>query len=366
MLSTLCSRKEREHDSGRHCGADDTRDVRAHGVHEQEVAGVLLLRDPLHYPCSHGNGRDSSRTDHGVDLSSAPLLHELPEEDSSTRAEDEGHKAQQDDLQGGYCEEFVRVHGRAHGEAEEDGRGVQYFVLRRKAEPVRDAALPQEVAEHEDSHKGDRCGEDESRRHGGDDGKEDLLKLRDWPKGVHADGTVRLRGEQLDHRRLDEGDEGHVAVGRHSYCPQDLGREFHGEVDARGAVRSSDDGDGGRFLDGEAHEHGAEEGDEDAELRCRAEEKGDGVGKQGREVRQGSYAHEDDDGVDFVFRAEEDVPEKAAVVHDPREGKVDEQAAESYGNEEQGFESLADGEVEHDERHEEHDEMSPREASEPR
>ena len=258
------------------------------------------------------------------------------------------------------------VHRRSHGEAEEDGRGVQYLVLRREVEPFRDAALPKQVAEHENSHEGDGRWEDEPRGHRGDDGEEDLLKLRHRAEGVHSDGPVRLCGEHLYHRRLDEGDEGHVAVGRHSYSPEDLGGEFHGEVDARGAVCSSDDGDGGRFLDGESHEHGSEEGDEDPELGRRSEEKGDWVGEQGREVREGSYAHEDDDGVDFVFRAEEDVPEKAAVVHYPREGKVDEKAAESYGDEEQGFKSLAYGEVEHDKRHDEHDEMSPREAREPR
>ena len=253
---------------------------------------------------------------------------------------------------------MLRVHGGSHRQSEEDGGGVEDFVLRRKTQPVRDPAFPHEVAEHEDAHQRHRRRQDEARRHGGDDGEEDLLELRYGAKAVHPDLPVFTGGEHLDDRRLDERHEGHVAVRRHRHRPKDLRRELHGEVDARRAVRSPDDGDGRRFLHREAHDHGTEEGDEDAELRRRTEEERDGVGQQGREVRKGSYAHEDDDGVDFMLRAEEDVPQKASVVHDAREGQVDEETAESDGHQQQGLKALAYGEVEHGQRHEEHDDVT--------
>ncbi len=335
-------------------------------MHEEEVAGVLLLAHSLDDAGRHGDGRDARRSDHGVDLAAREDFQGLAEEDASGRAADEGHQAQDDDLQRRRRQEGLGLHRRAHRQAQEDRRGVEDLVLGRQAQALRDAALPQEVAEHEDADEGHRRRQDEARGDGADDGEEDPLRLAHRTEVVHADGPVRLRRQGLDDRRLDERHEGHVAVGRHGNRSQDLRRQFHRQVDARRAVGPSDDGDAGRLFHREAHHHGAEEGDEDAQLGRRPQEEGDGVGQQGREVRQGSDSHEDDDGVDFVLGPEEDVVEKAPFVHDARQGQVDEDAAEGDGHQQEGLEALADGQVEQDEADDEHDEIARREAGESR
>ena len=287
-------------------------------MHEQEVRRVLALAHALDDAGRHGDGRDSRRADHGVDLAARDDFQDLAEDDASGGAADEGHQSEDDDLERRRRQEGLRLHRGSHGEAQEDRRGVEDLVLCRLAQTLRDAALPEEVAEHEDAHERHRRRKDEARRHGADDGEEDPFRLPYGTEVVHTDRPVGLGRQGLDDRRLDERHQRHVAVGRHGHRSQDLGRHLHGQVDARRAVGPADDGDARRFLDGEADHHGPEEGDEDAQLRRRAEEEGDRVRQEGREVRQGSDAHEDDDGVDFMLRPEEDVVQEAPFVHDAR------------------------------------------------
>jgi len=330
-------------------------------VHEEEVAGVLLLAHALDHTGGHGHRGYPRRPYHGVDLPAAHALHDLTEEHSPGSAEDEGYKAQEHYLEGGRREEVFGAHGGAHGKTQEDGGGVQDLVLGGLVEPLGDAALPEQVAEHEGAYQGDAHGQDEAGRYGGDYGEEDALNPAHGTEGVHADGTVGLCGEETDDRRLDEGHKGHVAVRRNRNRPKDLGRKLHGEVDAGRAVGAAYDGDGRCLFHREAHHHGAEEGDEYTKLRRRTKKEGERVRKEGRKVRQGSDSHEDDDRVDFVLRAVEEVSEEAPFVHDARQGQVDEEASEGYGYQEKGLKSPADGKVEEDEGDQEHGYVAPRE-----
>lgn len=333
-------------------------------MHEEEVAGVFFLAHALHHPGGHGDRRHSRRPDHGVDLSPAYHFHGLTQHDASGGAEDEGHEAEDDDLDGSHGEEIFRAHGGSHRQAEEDGGGVQDFVLSRLVQPFCHPALPKEVPEHEGSDQGHRRGKKQPCRHGAHDGEEHPFKLGDGAELIHPDTPVRLGGEQTDHRRLDQGDQGHVAVGGHRHSPQDLGGQLHGEVDACGAVGTAYDGDGRRLLHVEAEKQRAEQGDEDTQLGRRSQKEGDGVGQKGREVCQRAYTHEDDHGVDLMFCSEKDITQKASLVHDTRKGQVDQQASKSDGNQQQGFKSLHDGQVEHDEGHQQHDHVPPRKARE--
>ena len=80
-------------------------------------------------------------------------------------------------------------------------------------------------------------------------------------------------------RRLDDGHQRHIRIGRHRDGAEQMGRQLRGQIDGGGAVGAADDGDGGRFLVrkgqfGEiqqAERPRANKGGEDAELRRRAQ-----------------------------------------------------------------------------------------------
>ena len=82
---------------------------------------------------------------------------------------------------------------------------------------------------------------------------------------------------------------------------------------AVGAVRAADDADGTRFRRGEAEQAGEDEGDEDAQLRRRAQKQGFRVGDQGGKVRHRAHAHEDERRVDAQLDALIEVVEQSAV-----------------------------------------------------
>ena len=57
-------------------GADNAGHIGAHGVHQQEVTGVVLLTDHVGNTGSHGNGGDTGRTDQRIDL--AAVIPHMP------------------------------------------------------------------------------------------------------------------------------------------------------------------------------------------------------------------------------------------------------------------------------------------------
>ena len=65
----------------------------------------------------------------------------------------------------------------------------------------------------------------------------------------------------------------------------------------------------------------ADEGDEDAQLRGCAQQQALGIGDQGAEVSHGTYAHEDEAGIDAQLDAQ---------VQDINEAHGDSNAAERY------------------------------------
>ena len=249
--------------------------------------------------------------------------------------------------------------------------------MSRLAQSFRGSALAQQVAEHQRADQRHAGRKHQAGHDGADDGEQDLLALADGAELAHHDAAVLLRREHPNERRLDQRDEGHVAVGRNGDGAQNLLlSQLHGQVDARGAVRAADDADARGLLDVEGHVEaeafgdgadpvGPDEGDEHAELRGSAQQERDRVRDEGAEIRQGAYPKEDDDGVDLVLRAEVNGPQepkrgvfRRGQVHDAGQGQVDQQAAEGDGNEEQGLKPLADSQVEQDEGDDDHDEVA--------
>ena len=82
----------KEHTGG-NCRPDDARHVGTHGVHEQEVGGVILLSLKLGDARRHRHGRHAGRTDERVDGTAADDIHELCGQQSATGGDREGQPA---------------------------------------------------------------------------------------------------------------------------------------------------------------------------------------------------------------------------------------------------------------------------------
>ena len=78
-------------------------------------------------------------------------------------------------------------------------------------------------------------------------GKNDFLNFPHVTQLVHADFALGRRGEGAHDRWLNDGNQGHVRVGRHSDSAQKVGRELAGQEDRRGTVSAADDTDGCRI-----------------------------------------------------------------------------------------------------------------------
>ena len=144
------------------------------------------------------------------------------------------------------------------------------------------------------------------------------------------------------------------------------GSQLRAEVDSRRAVSAADDADTGRFLNREAHEHSADDRDENTELRRSAEQEGHGVGKQRAEVGQRADAHEYDDRVNLVTDTEHDVIKESALVDNAGQRKVDYEAAESDRHKKKRLKVLRDGEIQKNKGNEKHQQVSARKSDEPR
>ena len=313
-FSKACRLAEQGHqDACGDGGTDNTSNVRAHGVHEQEVGGVLLLADDLGDTRGHRNGGNTGGTDQRVDLLLQEEVHELGKQDAASSTEAEGNDTHRHDLEGLDGEEGGRRGGSADGEAEEDGDDVHQLVTGSLLQTVNNARLLEEVTEHQarDQRSGGR--NEQRHEHGDHDGEDDLLALADLTQRAHHDLTLFLGGQNLHDGGLDDRNERHVRVSGNGDGAEQLGSETGGDEDRGRAVSAADDTDGGGLLIGEAHELGADIGHEDTELGGSAEQQGLGVRDQGAEVGHRTDAHEDQAGVDAQLNAEvEDVQKTEA------------------------------------------------------
>ena len=103
--------EETEKDTSGHGGADNSRHIRPHGVHQQVVARVELAADNLGDPGAVGDGGHAGVADQRVDLpvSLQEQVPEFHEQDSDSRGYHEREKTEKENLQGIPCEELVRL-----------------------------------------------------------------------------------------------------------------------------------------------------------------------------------------------------------------------------------------------------------------
>ena len=371
--------EDREQEAGSDSGADDAGDVRAHGVHKQEVGGIGAGTLQLADAGSHRNGGNTGGADQRVDLAAGELAHELAQQQAAYGSELKGCQTQHDDEQGLGGKEAVIDGGGAHGGGQEDRHNVHQRVLRRVAQTVRQSAFLEEVAEHQAAQKGSHGGQKQADENGHDNGEEDLLLLRNGAKLLHLDLTLFFGGDQPHHRRLDQRDQRHIGIGRDRDGREIIRRELRGQPDGGGAVRAADDADGGGDVGLEAEDaDGHQESGEDAELGGGAEQQGLGVGKQGTKVGHRADAHEDQRGVEAGLDADVEDVKQTALMDDVRQrdltgnvgvpqlgvihmgaGEVREQHAEGDADQQQGLKFLDQTEVEQQTGEQDHHDLPP-------
>ena len=374
--------QELDQDAGRDSRADNAGHVRPHGVHEEEVTGIILLADLLGNAGGHGHGGHAGRTDEGVDLLLEEEIHELGEENAAGGRDREGADTHDDDLDGVQIQETVRRGGSANGDTQEDGNDVHQFILRAREETLAGARLLPQVTQHQAADQLSGRRHEQSHEDGDGDREDDLLPLADGAKCRHADGAFLLGGQHLHDGGLDDGHQGHIGVGRDGDGAKQLRRQLRSGEDGRRAVRSADNADGAGLLCGKAKGTGGGVGREDTDLRGRAQEQALRVGNQGAEVGHGADADEDQAGVEAGLDADvKDVEQSAAredgavvmeggvaFVHEGAPqlgvikvaaGQVGQQHTESDTNQKQGLELLMDAQPQQEEGDKDHHQVLP-------
>ena len=373
-------------------------------MHQQEVAGILLLADLLGHAGRHRHGGHACGANQRVDLAAGEDVHQLGQQHAACGAKAEGDDAEDDDVDGLHGQEGGALGGRADRQAQEDGHDVAQLVLGGLVDALHDAADAHQVAQHQHAHQGGRVGQQQRHDDRHRDGEDDRLGLGDLAQLAHADGALLVGGQRLHDGRLDDRHQGHVAVGRHGDGAQQVGRQLGGDEDGRRAVSAADDADGAGLAGGEAQQLRAQEGQEDAQLGRSAQQQALRVGDQRGKVGHRAHAHEDQGRVDAQLDALVQVVQQAAVgglhgvahltggrvhahhhvgdvlaqglgrsqrlrlagvegegrmAHHARSGQVGQQHAEGYGQQQQRLELLHDRQVQQEAGHGDHHVVAP-------
>ena len=115
-------RNQLQEEAGSSCGADNTGNVRTHGVHEQEVGRIFLLAFDLSHTGSHRNGGYTGGTDQRVDLALGNPAHDVAKDDAAKGGEQECNQTQNDDKDGLPSQEGACSSGCADRGAEQDAK----------------------------------------------------------------------------------------------------------------------------------------------------------------------------------------------------------------------------------------------------
>ncbi len=100
-------------------GTYDSSDIRSHGVHQQEVAGIGLLTLNLGYPRRHGYRGYALRSRLRIYLAAGYEIHNLAEKNAADSAEAEGDKTEDNNFNCRPLQEGTGIGGCSHGDAQE-------------------------------------------------------------------------------------------------------------------------------------------------------------------------------------------------------------------------------------------------------
>src|SRR5574344_2006881 len=102
--------QQSQHDTTGDGSTEYTGQIRAHGMHDQEVLAVFLLSDKVRYTSRNWDRGDTSRTNQRIDLATADLVHDAGADNTRACAENKGNEAKRDDQQRVRREEGVSGH----------------------------------------------------------------------------------------------------------------------------------------------------------------------------------------------------------------------------------------------------------------
>ena len=176
--------------------------------------------------------------------------------------------------------------------------------MHRLAEPLGNAALPEEVAQHQAGNERRGRGDQQCNKDRHQDGKDDLLPLGDFPQGLHDDLALFLRGEELHNGGLDHRHQSHVGVCRYRDGAQQSRGQHDGNENGGRTVGTADDADGGGLRAGKAQQAAAYVGHENAQLCGGPQQQALGVGDERAEIRHGAHTHEDQARIDTQLHAQ--------------------------------------------------------------
>ncbi|MPN57784.1 hypothetical protein SDC9_205478 [bioreactor metagenome] len=110
-------------------------------------------------------------------------------------------------------------------------------------------AFPDQIAEHQEADQFSALRRNGSRHHRNKDGEQNAGGVGNRLGVIgHTDHPLFFRGTKANHRRLNDGHQGHIAIGRHHNRPLIGGLKIVGYIYAGGAIRRANDGDAGRIL----------------------------------------------------------------------------------------------------------------------
>ena len=182
-----------------------------------------------------GNAEIPAAPTMGLILVLAEDIENLSEHHAGDGIEDKGHQAQGHNHDGLHGDELVGAHGEGNGDAQQQRDQVGQVVLCRFGQAVEHAALPDQVAEHQEAHQRDRGGSHQAGHEGDHDGEQNAGGLGDTALGRYSIliSPLLLGGHQLDGRGLDDGHQGHVGIGGHRDGPNVVGAQAPGRPEWR-------------------------------------------------------------------------------------------------------------------------------------
>ncbi len=190
-------------------------DVDADRVHEQEVLRVFLESHLVDNPPGHRERRNARRTDHGIDLLFEEQVQKFREQNTACGVEHECKKPQSQNQQRLRLQELFRLHLRRNRQPQEDRHEICQHLLRRFGKRVQNAALTNQIAEHQKAHEADRCRRNHTRNNRRQNREQNPRRFADRLLLIgHADQPLLLCGQQPDHRRLNDRHQRHVGICR--------------------------------------------------------------------------------------------------------------------------------------------------------
>ena len=216
------------------------------------------------------------------------------------------------------------------------------------------AALPPQIAQHQAANQ--RCGGGQQQNHesSNHNGEENLFLFGNGAELLHLNAALFLGGEQAHNGWLNHGNQRHVGVGCNGDGTQQMGSQFRGQIQRRGAVSAAYDTDGRGLRTGKAQNNCQQECGIHAQLRSGAQQQTFGVCNQRAEVRHSAHTQENQRRVHTGFHADVQNIQQSAVMENGavadftgqkpipqlrviqiRSGEIGQQHAEGNANHEQ-------------------------------